>query len=146
MLKGGLRHCHSHKQRVLPRGAKSLHRYLSFSTLNGADFIIVVNFFLSSFANSMLARIDKKDFPERAKRMRVAAQAPQNLKLKALAIIVPALTEDDEETYSGPFFKRKRKTIVTPTEHYESAWACFFQPCPTAKPDATTRHDGGARE
>ena len=68
----------------------------------------------------MLARIDKKDLAERAKSMRAVAQAPQNLLLKAPAIIVPTFTEDNEETFSRPIFKRRRKTTAAPTEHSES--------------------------
>jgi len=46
----------------------------------------------------MLARIDKKELVERAKRMRAAAQAPQDLKLKAPTTVLPAPTKDDEDT------------------------------------------------
>jgi len=49
----------------------------------------------------MLDQIDKKDLAERAKRMRAAVQAPQNIKLKALAITISDLTEDDEETWAS---------------------------------------------
>ena len=80
---------------------------------------IVVNYFLSSFANSMLARIDKKELAERAKRMRAATQAPQDLKLKAPTTVVPASTEDDEETNFGLVFKMKRKAKAA-TEHSHS--------------------------
>jgi len=68
----------------------------------------------------MLARIDRKDLAERAKRMRVAAQAPQDLKLKAPVITVSTLTENDKETTSGLVFKRRRKTILAPTKHSQS--------------------------
>jgi len=86
-LKCGLRHYLSHKQRIHPRGSKSVHRYFSFFTLDGVDFIIVTDYLSSSFTDNMLARIDKKDLAERAKKMRAAAQAPQDLKL-----ITPATT------------------------------------------------------
>jgi len=50
--------------------------------------------------------------------MRAAAQAPlaQDLKLKVVGIVTPTLTEDDEETYSGPVFKRRRKTTDAPSK------------------------------
>jgi len=60
----------------------------------------------------MLARIDKKELAERAKRMKATTQAPQDLKLKAPATMVPTPTADDEETDSGLVFKRKRKAII----------------------------------
>jgi len=68
----------------------------------------------------MLARIDKKVLAERAKKMRAATQAPQDLKLKAPVTVIRAPSKDDEETTSGLVFKRKRKTIVAPTEHSHS--------------------------
>jgi len=68
----------------------------------------------------MLAKIDKKELAKRAKRMRAAAQAPQDLKLKAPTTVVPASTKDDEETNSGLVFKRKRKAIVAHLEHSHS--------------------------
>ena len=68
----------------------------------------------------MLARLDKKELAKRAKRMRAAAQVPQDLKLKAPTTVVPTFTEDDEETNFGLVFKRKRKVIVVPTEHSNS--------------------------
>jgi len=68
----------------------------------------------------MLARIDKKELAERAKRMKVAAQAPQDLKLKAPTTIVLTSTEDDEEINPGLIFKRKRKAIDALTEHSHS--------------------------
>ena len=103
-----------------PGSSKGLYWYPSFSTLDSTNFIIVNDYFLSSFTYSMLARIDKKELAERAKRMKVAAQAPQDLKLKAPTTIVLTSTEDDEEINPGLIFKRKRKAIDALTEHSHS--------------------------
>jgi len=65
----------------------------------------------------MLTKIDKKDLAERDKEMKAAAQAPQDLKLKAHVTTVPTLTEDDKDITSRTIFKRRRKTPVAPTEH-----------------------------
>ena len=56
-----------------------------------------------------------------AKKMMKVAQARPNedLKLKVVAEVAPTPT-DDEETYSGPVFKRRRKPATEPSEHYVS--------------------------
>jgi len=45
----------------------------------------------------MLARINKKDLAERAKKMRAVAQAPpaQDIKLKVVVTVTPTPAEDD---------------------------------------------------
>jgi len=64
-----------------------------------------------------LVRLNKKDLAERAKKMKVVAQVlpTQDLKLKVVVNAAPAPT-DDEETYSRPVFKRRRKTTTEPSE------------------------------
>jgi len=67
----------------------------------------------------MLGTLNKKDLAVRAKKMKVVAQASpaKDLKLKAVAEVAPS---DDEETYSGPVFKRRRKATTKPVEHSAS--------------------------
>jgi len=74
---------------------------------------------LVSYADSMLGTLNKKDLAVRAKKMKVVAQASpaKDLKLKAVAEVAPS---DDEETYSGPVFKRRRKATTKPVEHSAS--------------------------
>jgi len=82
----------------------------------------------------MLARIDKKEQANTTKRMRAAAQVPQDLKLKAPTTVVPASTEDDEETNYGLVFKSKRKDIAAPIEHsHSNGWAPSYR-APSASP------------
>jgi len=60
-----------------------------------------------SYADNILDMLNKNDLAARAKKMKATAQASpaKDLKLKAVAEVVPS---DDEETYSGPIFKRRR--------------------------------------
>jgi len=62
----------------------------------------------------MLARINKKDLAKTTKKMKAVAQSPQaqDLKFKALVIASLTPTKDDEETFSRPAFKRRRKTVL----------------------------------
>jgi len=53
-------HCLFHKQRVHPRGSKSLYWYFSFPTLDRTNLAIVADYLLFSFADNMLAKIVKK--------------------------------------------------------------------------------------
>ena len=66
----------------------------------------------------MLGRLNKKDLASKAKKMKETAQArpAEDLKLKVVAEVVPAPT-DDEETYSGLGFKRRRRVATEPSEH-----------------------------
>ena len=68
-------------------------------------------------ADNILGKHNKKDLAARAKKMKVASQAlpTENLKLKVIVDVAPA-SIDDEETYSGPVFKRRRKAT---TETFE---------------------------
>jgi len=65
----------------------------------------------------MLGRLNKKDLAAITKKMKVAAQAlpAKDLKLKVDVEVAPVCT-DNEETYSEPIFKRRRKAIVEPSE------------------------------
>jgi len=74
----------------------------------------------------MLAPINKKDLAEKAKKMRAVAQAPsaQDLKLKVVVNAAPTPT-DDEETYSGPVFKRRRKTTEPSEQSVSNGRAPF---------------------
>jgi len=62
----------------------------------------------------MLARINRKDLAERAKKMKAFPQTPpaQDLKIKVVTTATPTPTEDDEETYYGPVLKRRRRKPV----------------------------------
>jgi len=66
-----------------------------------------------------MLRLSKKDLAARAKKMKVVAQASplKDLKLKVVAEVGPS---DDEETYSGPVFKRRRKVVPESAEHSAS--------------------------
>jgi len=66
-----------------------------------------------------MLKLRKKDLAARAKKMKAAAQASpsKDLKLKAVAEVAPS---DDEETYSGPVFKRRRKVVSELAEHFAS--------------------------
>jgi len=61
----------------------------------------------------MLGKLNKKDLAVRAKKMKATAQAlpTEDLKLKVVFVVSPAPT-DDEETYSRPVFKRRRKATI----------------------------------
>jgi len=65
----------------------------------------------------MLGKLNKKDLAARAKKMKATAQAlpAEDLKLKVVAETAPAPT-DDEETYYGRVFKRRRKAAMEPSE------------------------------
>jgi len=65
----------------------------------------------------MLGKINKKDLAARAKKMKAPAQAlpTKKHKLKIILEAAPTPTED-EETYSGPVFKRRRKAAIEPSE------------------------------
>jgi len=65
----------------------------------------------------MLGKLNKKDLAARAKKMKAAAQALpiEDLKLKTVLEAGPAPT-DDEETYFGPVFKKRRKATTEPSE------------------------------
>ena len=69
----------------------------------------------------MLGKLNKKDLAAKAKRMKAAAQAlpTEDLKLKVVVYVAPAPTNDDE-TYSGPAFKRRRKATTEPSEPFVS--------------------------
>jgi len=66
-----------------------------------------------------MLRLNKKDLAARAKKIKAAAQASpaKDLKLKAVAEVVPS---NNEETYSGFVFKRRRKIVAEPAEHSAS--------------------------
>ncbi|KAK7364532.1 hypothetical protein VNO80_13269 [Phaseolus coccineus] len=66
--------------------------------------------------DSMLGTLEKKDLATRAKLLKDTAQVPptEDLKLNEMVEVAPS---DDEDTCSGPLFKRRRKVVSVPTEH-----------------------------
>ena len=91
----------------------------------------------------MLSKFSKKELEEMAKRMRAVAIVPKvslNQKMK-----VPATTTStptgDEETFSGPVFrrKRKRKALVAPTEHSHLDWRAPFHHATPSKDQSLPR-------
>ena len=83
----------------------------------------------------MLGKLNKKDLAARAKKMKVAAQALpiEDLKLKAVVEVAPALT-DDEETYYGLVFKRRRKATAEPSKLSVSDGCAPSQQAPPPSP------------
>jgi len=65
----------------------------------------------------MLGNLNKKDLAARVKKMKADAQAlpSDDLKLKVVVNAAPTPT-DDEETYYGSVFKRRRKTTTEPSD------------------------------
>jgi len=83
----------------------------------------------------MLGKLNKKDLAVRAKKMKVATQTlpTEDLKLKVVFDVAPAPT-DDEETYSRPVFKRRRKATTEPSELFISDGRAPSQQAPPPSP------------
>jgi len=68
----------------------------------------------------MLSNISKEELAELVKKMKAAASLSKESltqKRKAPAMITHTLTDQNEETTFGLFFKRKRTTTTPPIEH-----------------------------
>jgi len=84
--------------------------------LTDVNLCVCLLIYLCSLADNMLGKLNKKDLVARAKKMKAVAQASfaKDLKLKTVVEVVPS---DDEETYYGFVFKRRRNVAVKPAEH-----------------------------
>jgi len=101
-----------------PVGLKAYIGIFHFLTLTDVNLCICLLIYPVSLADNMLGKLNKKDLATRAKKMKEAAQArpAEDLKLKVIVEAIPAPT-DDEETYSGSVFQRRRKATTEPFEH-----------------------------
>ena len=101
-----------------PVGLKAYIGILRPLALTDVNLCVCLLIYLCSFADSMLGRLNKKDVATTTKKMKETTKARpvQDLKLKVVAEVVPAPTED-EETYSESVFKRRCKADTEPSEH-----------------------------
>jgi len=66
----------------------------------------------------MLGKLNKKDLAATTKKMKEVAQALPTKDLKLKVVVEAALAStDNEETYSGLVFKRRRKAATEPSKH-----------------------------
>jgi len=80
-----------------PKVLKAYTGTSHFLPLMRQTFISMLTICLLFFAKRMLAKIDRKELAERAKRMRATAHTLEDLKLKAPIIVVQTLTEDQNK-------------------------------------------------
>jgi len=64
----------------------------------------------------MLGKVNKKDLAVKAKKMKAVAQAllAEDLKLKVVVEVTPT---NEEFTYSGSIFIKRRKAATEPSKH-----------------------------
>jgi len=77
--------------------------------------------------------LNKKELAARANNMKATVQASptKDLKLKVVVEVVPS---DDEESYSGLVFKRRRKVATEPVEHSASDGCALSPQAPPPNP------------